>query len=185
LYEFGGANEFISWHHGCSRNSVQRLRFRDRHSVNPYPVVKGTINVVVANDLGIVVLTDSMLSSKVPDDHGGWKYRQLPDPGQKLFQIDDQTIVTFAGFASAPTPVPDLLSNVSAIIGRYLGFLRQTKSATVTEQLTLMQESDLVLGPNVNRDTPEVKRLLNDFKWRRIMSMNEAMNDGLPGKGKP
>ena len=47
------------------------------------------MNVIVANDQAIVVLTDSMLSQKVPDGHGGWATRQLPDPHQKLFQIDE------------------------------------------------------------------------------------------------
>lgn len=43
-------------------------------------VVHGTINVVLGNQNGLVVLTDSMLTA---GDH------QQPDPGQKLFQLDD------------------------------------------------------------------------------------------------
>jgi hypothetical protein len=108
--------------------------------LDPGPVLRGTINVIAANDQGIVVLTDSMLSQKVPDGHGGWTYQQVADPGQKLFQIDDHTVCTFAGFASVKTPaVPDFLNNVSAIMGRYEGYLRGSRATTIAEKLEQLE----------------------------------------------
>jgi hypothetical protein len=53
----------------------------------------GTINILLANENGLVAVTDSMLST--PDD------RHYPGH-QKLFQIDDQTIATMAGSYSRP-----------------------------------------------------------------------------------
>ena len=46
----------------------------------------GTINIVLANEKGIVVLTDSMIT--LGDGH------QSPDPAQKLFKLDDRTVCT-------------------------------------------------------------------------------------------
>lgn len=79
-------------------------------------VVHGTINVALGNENGLVVLTDSMLT--------GGDGRQLPKPGQKLFKLDDSTVCSFAGFASAPAgtgdaAVPDLYTDTSAIIHEY------------------------------------------------------------------
>ena len=108
--------------------------------LDPGPVLSGTINVIAANEQGIVVLTDSMLSRKTPNGQGGWTYKQVPDLGQKLFQLDNRTVCTFAGFASVKTPpVPDFLNNVSAIVGRYKGRLHSPESATVEEKLSLLE----------------------------------------------
>src|SRR5947209_12189144 len=63
----------------------------------------GTINVVVANDNGLIVLTDSMLTEFRRGLNGILTQGQLKDPAQKLFRIDDKTVCAFAGFASAPT----------------------------------------------------------------------------------
>jgi hypothetical protein len=107
--------------------------------LDPGPVLRGTINVIAANEQGIVVLTDSMLSYKVNNGHGGWAPRQVPGSYQKLFQIDDHTVCAFAGFASANTPaVPDFLNNASAIMGRYEGSLRRSGSITIAEKLELL-----------------------------------------------
>jgi hypothetical protein len=57
----------------------------------------GTVNVVLANPQGIVVVTDSLLSS--PNDP--------PSRGQKLFRIDDHTICTIAGWYSSGGPTVD------------------------------------------------------------------------------
>jgi hypothetical protein len=54
-------------------------------------ISQGTVNIGFANANGIVLLTDSVESS------GG---RALPDPTQKLFQLDEKTVCSIAGFAS-------------------------------------------------------------------------------------
>lgn len=108
-------------------------------ALKPSPVLKGTINVIAANNRGVVVMTDSMLSYRVSNRRGGWAYRQLPDVAQKLFQIDDRTVCTFAGFASVATPaVPDFLNSASAIMGRYKGALRGSDMTTIAEKLSLL-----------------------------------------------
>jgi hypothetical protein len=57
----------------------------------------GTVNIVLANPQGIVVVTDSMLSPN----------RFRAQRGQKLFQIDDRTICTIAGWYSSSGPTID------------------------------------------------------------------------------
>lgn len=85
-------------------------------------VVHGTINIALGNENGLVVLTDSMISS------GGVP---KPDaPAQKLFKLDDRTVCAFAGFAAAaaisapptspPASMPDLNTSTSAIIHEYI-----------------------------------------------------------------
>jgi hypothetical protein len=63
--------------------------------INPAPDEEshGTINILLANENGLVAVTDSMLST--PDD------RHYPGH-QKLFLIDDKTIATMAGSYSRP-----------------------------------------------------------------------------------
>jgi len=78
----------------------------------------GTINVVLGNEHGIVVLTDSMITL----DH-----HQSPVPGQKLFKLDDRTVCTFAGFASAPGAGDFFYTQSSAIIQE---FARQLASSS-------------------------------------------------------
>jgi len=60
------------------------------------PVIRGTINAVLANANGIVVLTDSRISAMTPSGP-----QPLPTPGQKLFKLDALTVCTLAGFSSA------------------------------------------------------------------------------------
>jgi hypothetical protein len=106
-----------------------------------WPSSRGTINVVVANDQGIVILTDSMLTIIDQDDHGRLTSRQDPSPGQKLFRIDDRTVVAFAGFASADTPpLPGFLNNVSTIMGRYQDKLGRFDSLSFSDKLELLAE---------------------------------------------
>jgi 20S proteasome alpha/beta subunit len=101
----------------------------------PGPSFHGTINVVVANDHGIVLLTDSMLT-KTWSANGVSLSKQLPTPGQKLFQLDDRTVCTFDGFARAVTPgLPSFLNDTSAIIGRYEDKMKASRPLLVTEKL--------------------------------------------------
>jgi 20S proteasome alpha/beta subunit len=99
-------------------------------------VVHGTINIALGNENGIVVLTDSMLTS------GG---KQRPDPGQKLFKLDDRTVCSIAGFVSAaaisapstspPVAVPDLNTNTSAIINEFIRQSARQAPQTIVEKL--------------------------------------------------
>jgi 20S proteasome alpha/beta subunit len=73
-------------------------------------IVHGTINVALGNKNGIVVLTDSKLTS---DGH------PLSEPGQKLFKLDDRTVCSIAGLVSASGSIPDLNLSASAIIREY------------------------------------------------------------------
>ena len=76
-------------------------------------VAHGTINVFLANQNGIVVLTDSRLT------YTG-SMLTLPNPAQKLFLLDNRTVVTFAGFATqALTMDPDVTNATSEIIQYY------------------------------------------------------------------
>jgi len=55
----------------------------------------GTVNVLLANRNGLVVVTDSRLSNG----------QRAVGNGQKLFQIDNRTVCTIAGWYSSPGPV--------------------------------------------------------------------------------
>jgi 20S proteasome alpha/beta subunit len=104
------------------------------------PVLRGTINVVVANDQGIVVLTDSMVTAVSVDGHSVKTEHQLPEPARKLFQIDDRTVCTIAGFGSASTPsVPRFLNSSSAIMGRFQDRLKNFTSLSVADKLALLE----------------------------------------------
>lgn len=78
-------------------------------------VIRGTLNAVLANANGMVVVTDSMQT---------WNSTQLPDPGKKLFQIDRRTICTIAGFGSEQfTSAPEFNTSAAGIIERYEALL--------------------------------------------------------------
>lgn len=57
----------------------------------------GTVNILIANRHGLVLVTDSRIS------RGG----EPVDADQKLFQIDDHTICSIAGWYSSSGPSPD------------------------------------------------------------------------------
>jgi 20S proteasome alpha/beta subunit len=87
----------------------------------------GTINVVLGNRNGLVVLTDSMLT-----DGSG---HQLSEPGQKLFKLNDRTICTFAGFAFASAHIPELNADTRAIIHQYVQQSKRQRRQSIDEQL--------------------------------------------------
>jgi hypothetical protein len=72
----------------------------------------GTINVVLGNDNGIVVLTDSMITLA-----GG---RQSEIPAQKLFKVDDRTVCTYAGFAFAPGEEDFFYVSAASVIQEFI-----------------------------------------------------------------
>jgi 20S proteasome alpha/beta subunit len=96
-------------------------------------VIRGTLNVVLANRAGFVVVTDSMQTARsATGEH------QLPEPGKKLFQLDGRTVCTIAGFGSAPVPpAPEFNTSAAGILERYRGELaRQHEPQSIVEKLT-------------------------------------------------
>jgi 20S proteasome alpha/beta subunit len=98
-------------------------------------VVHGTINIALGNKNGLVVLTDSMLTAI---DTAGT--HQLPNPGQKLFKLDDRTVCAVAGFISAPAAsarfsMSDLNTNTSAIIREYVRQSAPQSRQSIAEKL--------------------------------------------------
>ncbi len=103
-------------------------------------VVHGTINIALGNGNGLVVLTDSMVTEMHPEGA-----RQRPEPGQKLFKLDDRTVCAIAGFASAPArsaqatsppvAIPDLNTNASAIIHEYVRQSALQSRQSIAEKL--------------------------------------------------
>jgi hypothetical protein len=89
-------------------------------------IVHGTINVALGNENGIVVLTDSMLTS---DGH------QLDTPGQKLFKLDEQTVCAIAGFVSAPAVLPDLSTQTDSVIREYVEVSKSLPPQSLAERL--------------------------------------------------
>ena len=71
----------------------------------------GTINVILGNENGIVVLTDSMITLT--------NGQQSKVPAQKLFKLDDRTVCTFAGFAFAQGSGDFLYTRTSEIIQEF------------------------------------------------------------------
>jgi hypothetical protein len=63
---------------------------------------QGTVNIALANENGIVLLTDSAQSYR---DATGWHHHQ---PVQKLFRLDDTTVCSIAGFAGETWNRPEL-----------------------------------------------------------------------------
>jgi 20S proteasome alpha/beta subunit len=61
------------------------------------PESHGTVNIVFANDNGLVAVVDSMLTFELPNGEAG--HRQ---DATKLFKIDDRTICTMAGLYAFP-----------------------------------------------------------------------------------
>jgi len=92
-------------------------------SSGPNPVLTGTVNIVLANSNGIVVVTDSNQTTHLSS---GQPFTS-PSPGQKLFRIDDRTVCTIAGFGSTTLPrFPDFTSSAAGILDRYVEQLRAT-----------------------------------------------------------
>jgi hypothetical protein len=90
-------------------------------------VSRGTINIVLANQNGIVILTDSMVTSNG---------RQLPErPFQKLYKLDDQTVCTIAGFLAAGA-AGDIYIDAGAVIREYSRQLGSKPPQKIREKLT-------------------------------------------------
>jgi hypothetical protein len=119
-------------------------------------VARGTINIVMGNDNGLVVLTDSMLTETGPNG----VQRQIQTPGQKLFRLDSRSVLTIAGFTAAPIPFPEVEHAMSAILARYKSQLASTENSyrpNIREklaQLDFILEHELSLLADI-RNNPE------------------------------
>jgi hypothetical protein len=127
-------------------------------------LVHGTINVALGNKNGIVVLTDSMLT-----DGGG---HQLAQPGQKLFKLDDRTVCSIAGFASATAPIPDLNASTSAIIREYVRESAPQVGQSIAERLrALAFLFDMQLSAISNvRDAGGYTTSINAYAFQLIIA---------------
>jgi len=85
------------------------------------PVLTGTVNIVLANENGMVVITDSNQTWHAPN---GEPFTN-PRPGQKLFRINDRTVCTIAGFGATSLPrFPELTSSAAGVLDTYVEELR-------------------------------------------------------------
>jgi 20S proteasome alpha/beta subunit len=119
-------------------------------------MTRGTINVVFANANGIVALTDSKITVQISP------FMSQPSliPGQKLFQLDDVTVCTFAGFASARVEqFPELASNSAGILQDFRRILARNPGQSFHAKLWALSsifQSRLEAIANI-RDLPVFK----------------------------
>ena len=100
----------------------------------------GTINILLANSHGIVLVTDSRAS----DQFG----RKVNDTSQKLFQIDPVTVCSIAGFGSDRGPYWKLRTSAGGVISAFAEGLEQShgnpsfrqKVVALTQQLSFRLE---------------------------------------------
>jgi hypothetical protein len=111
--------------------------------LNNSAVLGGTLNVVLANKNGAVVLTDSMLS----DESGPVPVPHPEIPGQKLFQLDDKTVCAIAGFVSAPGLFPEFSPSVSAVVAHFSEELKQNPRQSLEFKLTALA---MLMGQNIS-----------------------------------
>jgi hypothetical protein len=89
----------------------------------PGPVLRGTVNIVLANSDGIVAVTDSNQTFR---DLSGRPFT-APHPGKKLFRIDDKTVCTIAGFGSQFLPqFPDIVDSAAGALDSYAEKLQKS-----------------------------------------------------------
>jgi hypothetical protein len=98
----------------------------------------GTINIVLANANGIVVLTDSMVTLN--------DGRQMPGlPYQKFYKLDDKSVCAIAGFLAGPGPA-DVYVDASTLIRQYTDQMKNLPPQTIQEKLktlTFLFRSDV------------------------------------------
>jgi hypothetical protein len=134
-------------------------------------VAHGTINIVLGNENGLVVLTDSMLTSGS---------RQITEPGQKLFKLDDRTVCTIAGFVSAPAPIQDLHTSTSAIISEYRRQSATQAPQSIADKTRILATLfELYLSGIANmRDAAALPSSMHDYTLELIVAGYDL--DGIP-----
>jgi len=102
----------------------------------------GTINVLLANKNGAVLITDSKISDS--------NYKQISDHARKLFKLDDKTVCSIANFYSDSGPVlqqtrPNgfaaLFQSVDALVTSFSQGL-QNQPQNIRNNLTVEQKAD-------------------------------------------
>jgi len=89
-------------------------------------ISRGTINVVVGNSHGMVVVTDS--KQTLTDQNGK---RVGSKEAQKLFQLDDRSACAIAGFGSGTVPaLPQFGVEILGLLAQYRDELSKQRSAT-------------------------------------------------------
>jgi 20S proteasome alpha/beta subunit len=86
----------------------------------------GTVNVVLANANGIVVLTDSMLTDQ--------NHHQLQEPGQKLFVLDDSSVCAIAGLYQGAGAFKELNVSTRSKIYAFANSLKKSKKPLTLEE---------------------------------------------------
>jgi hypothetical protein len=124
----------------------------------------GTVNVIISNGTDLVAVVDSMLT---------YTSGKHVASGDKLYQLDDTTILTIAGFYSDPgmrnmrelaVDVPQLISEVVKLpIFRFAKITRppfeskiQSILYEVSYRLTSHLQTALVDDPNLNTEDPNL-----------------------------
>jgi 20S proteasome alpha/beta subunit len=109
---------------------------------------------------------------------------QLPDPGQKLFKLDDRTVCSIAGIVSASAPIPDLNLSASAIIQEYAKQSAAQQPQSIAERLralTALFEIHLSAIANLQDWTGKPIQI-DDYRIQIIVAGYDL--DGRPKIGK-
>ncbi len=140
-------------------------------------VIHGTVNIVFANQNGFVVVTDSMQTQQGPSGE-----RQIPEPAQKLFVLDDRSVCTVAGFGSATvSSAPEFNIQTAGVIQDYKGQLAH-QDAPVGFPAKLRSMSfifDFYLSSIAN--LMEVMRVQGSYSFHLILAGYDT--DGTPKLG--
>jgi 20S proteasome alpha/beta subunit len=143
------------------------------------PILHGTINIVLANRNGFVVVTDSMQTTRTSSGE-----RQLSEHAQKLFRLDDHSVCTVAGFGSATiSAAPEFNTHTAGLLAAYQTQLAsQNIAANFREKLTSLS---FLFGFHLSslaglRDTIGLPN--GDYSFQLILAGYD--NDGTPKVGR-
>jgi hypothetical protein len=140
--------------------------------------VHGTINVVLANKNGIVVLTDSMLTAGLN--------KQLQTPGKKLFRLDDHSVCAIAGIIASPSgSYKELDLSTVAIVDDYARKTSAGPPITIRQKLTELafllninlSAVENVLNANGKSLDPQRYTLEIDSGWLRHRRSSKDWQD--------
>jgi hypothetical protein len=141
-----------------SMSSIGQARLRSLDTKNDRGVARGTINVIMGDENGLVVLTDSMLSQSGPDG----KVHPLLRPAQKLFRLDSTSVCTIAGFTEAPIYFPGVEHGISAILQQYAAQLANRPTSlslrAKRDELNFILENELSLIADIRNIPAEASQ---------------------------
>jgi len=141
------------------------------HAQDETKISQGTVNIALANANGIVLLTDSVQSV------GG---RPRPEPVQKLFRLDENSVCSIAGFAGEIGWIPpELNTDVAGIVS---GFKDELSQKPVPELETKLKALAFLVGFYIDlvANRREVLAPTNqaDYRFEVIVAGYDA--DGKP-----